>query len=204
MKFRQGRFDEAAEWIAVGKEHTAVDDFDAQLLWMPVSAKVSARRGDLGGAIAMASDAAALAETTDGLNRRAVVQSDLVWFCSSRAVQARERRHSPVPFRSSMRRAMSLGRHEFSPSATNWPSSDTTRPAGRGPRGVDGHLGLAARRAGAACRRKQRSREREQADCEHDERAMHARDLEHGVPPLGFSGAPVTLGPTPNRPTTGG
>ncbi len=77
MKFRQGRFDEAAEWIAVGKEHTAVDDFDAQLLWMPVSAKVSARRGDLGGAIAMASDAAALAETTDGLNRRAVVQSDL-------------------------------------------------------------------------------------------------------------------------------
>jgi len=50
----------------------------------------------------------------------------------------------------------------------------------------------------------QRSREREQADCEHDERAMHARDLVHGVPPLGFSGAPVTLDPTPNRSTTSG
>jgi len=50
----------------------------------------------------------------------------------------------------------------------------------------------------------QRSREREQADCEHDERAMQARDLVHRVPPLGFSGAPVTLDPTPNRPTMSG
>ena len=50
----------------------------------------------------------------------------------------------------------------------------------------------------------ERCREREQTDREHDERAMHARDLVHGVPPLGFLGAPVTLGPTSNRSTTSG
>lgn len=53
-------------------------------------------------------------------------------------------------------------------------------------------------------RSEQRSREREQADCEHDERAVHARDLVHGVPPFEFLGAPVTLEPTANRSITSG
>jgi len=60
--------------------------------------------------------------------------------------------------------------------------------------------------AGAAVRRRsdERSREREQTDRKHDERAVHACDLMHGVPPFGFLGAPVTLDPTANRAITSG
>jgi len=65
-------------------------------------------------------------------------------------------------------------------------------------------LSLVANWAAAVRIRDQRSGEREQAHCEHDERATQARDLVHGVPPLGFSGAPVTLDPTSNRSTTSG
>jgi len=63
---------------------------------------------------------------------------------------------------------------------------------------------LPAARASGARRSEQRSREREQADCEHDERAVHASDLVHGVPPFGFLGAPVTLEPAANRSITSG
>ena len=75
--YRQGRLDEAEEWIGVGEAHSAVDDLDAHLLWLPVRAKVTAQRGDFGEAIALASEAVTLAETTDALNRRAAVQMDL-------------------------------------------------------------------------------------------------------------------------------
>ena len=64
--------------------------------------------------------------------------------------------------------------------------------------------GLAGPGARAVRVRDERSREREQADCEHDERAVHARDLVHGVPPFEFLGAPVTLQPTANRAITCG
>jgi hypothetical protein len=50
--------------------------------------------------------------------------------------------------------------------------------------------------------RDERSREREQTDCEHDERAVQMSDLAHGSPLPGVVCAPVTLRPTPNRPTT--
>ena len=39
--------------------------------------------------------------------------------------------------------------------------------------------------SGAVRKRDERSREREQAHCQHDERAVHARDLVHRVPPSG-------------------
>jgi hypothetical protein len=57
--------------------HSADDDLDAQLLWMPVLAKLVAQSGNLEKAIALAVDAATRAEATDGLNRRAAVQIDL-------------------------------------------------------------------------------------------------------------------------------
>jgi Flp pilus assembly protein TadD len=75
--YRQGRFGEAEEWVGVGETHSAVDDLDARLLWLPVRAKIAAQRGEFEEAIALLSDAATLAETTDGLNRRAAVQMDL-------------------------------------------------------------------------------------------------------------------------------
>ena len=74
--YRQGRVDDAAEWVAVAEKHSAVDDIDARLLWTPVRAKIAAQRGDFEEAVAIASDAVGLADTTDGLNRRAAVQMD--------------------------------------------------------------------------------------------------------------------------------
>ena len=50
----------------------------------------------------------------------------------------------------------------------------------------------------------ERSREREQTDCEHDERAVQMSDLAHRSLLPVFVGAPVTLGPTPNRTVTNG
>ena len=75
-------------------------------------------------------------------------------------------------------------------------------PPGGGPSSQKTQSSVSRRRAVRIC--DERSREREQTDREHDERAMHARDLVHGVPPLRFWGAPVTLGPASNRPTTSG
>jgi DNA-binding SARP family transcriptional activator/tetratricopeptide (TPR) repeat protein len=69
--YRQGRIDEAAEWVAVGERHSAIDDVDARTLWMPVHAKVKAQRGDFDEATARALEMVALVETTDGLNRQA-------------------------------------------------------------------------------------------------------------------------------------
>ena len=63
---------------------------------------------------------------------------------------------------------------------------------------------LAAVRAAAGRRSDERSREREQTDCKHDERAVHASDLAHRFLLSGFLGAPVTLEPTANRSITSG
>jgi DNA-binding SARP family transcriptional activator len=79
--YARGELDESAEWVAVAKAHTSVDDLDARLLWMPVEAKLAARNGKLDLASAELSEAAALSETTDGLNRRAFVQLDLHEVC---------------------------------------------------------------------------------------------------------------------------
>ena len=75
--YRRGAYDEAAEWVAKGQLHSASDDIDARLLWMPVEAKLAAQRGDVEDALGIISAAATLAEGTDGLNRRAAVQMDI-------------------------------------------------------------------------------------------------------------------------------
>jgi len=69
--YRLGRFAEAAEWAAVGEEHSASDDLDAQVLWMPVRAKLLAVDGAIDDALTMASRGIDVAEASDGLNRRA-------------------------------------------------------------------------------------------------------------------------------------
>jgi DNA-binding SARP family transcriptional activator len=72
-----GRLDESAEWIQVAETHSAADDVDALIRWMPVRAKIRARDGALEDAEALARDAVRLAQTTDALNRRAKTLQDL-------------------------------------------------------------------------------------------------------------------------------
>lgn len=75
--YLQGRWEEAAEWVAVGEKHTAADDVDALVLWMPVKAKLLAVAGDFHAALEAASCARDRIDATDGLNRRAAAWSSL-------------------------------------------------------------------------------------------------------------------------------
>jgi tetratricopeptide (TPR) repeat protein len=75
--YRLEQFDLAAEWIEVAESHSASDDLDALVLWMPVRAKCVARTGALDEAVTIANRALELAATTDALNRHAKALSDL-------------------------------------------------------------------------------------------------------------------------------
>jgi DNA-binding SARP family transcriptional activator len=72
-----GRLDEAEEWTRVAQVHSATDDLDAQLLWMPVRAKIAATRDAFEEAETLARDAVRLSSSTDALNRRAKAQEGL-------------------------------------------------------------------------------------------------------------------------------
>jgi DNA-binding SARP family transcriptional activator len=74
--YRQGRFDESAEWVSIAATHSASDDVDARTLWVPVQAKLAAQRAELDEAVALATTAVELVETTDATNRRAAVHAD--------------------------------------------------------------------------------------------------------------------------------
>ena len=75
--FRLGRLDEAYAWTGVAERHSADDDLDALVLWMPVRAKVVAVQGRYEDGAALAAKAVRLAETTDALNRHAKALQDL-------------------------------------------------------------------------------------------------------------------------------
>ena len=75
--YSQGHLEDAEEWTLVGARHTAPDDLDAQLAWMPVRAKIAACRGVFEEAEAFVRNAVGLSEQSDALNRRASVQCDL-------------------------------------------------------------------------------------------------------------------------------
>jgi DNA-binding SARP family transcriptional activator len=75
--YRLERLDEAFEWTDVAKRYSADDDLDARVLWMPVRAKVLARRRSLQEAVALAIGALEVAETTDALNQHAKARRDL-------------------------------------------------------------------------------------------------------------------------------
>ena len=90
--YRLDRLDEAAEWVDIAEKHSAVDDIDARLLWMPVRAKVSARGGDFAAALSLVVDAVRMSEDTDALNRRAAIQLDLAEVTSLAGREAEARR----------------------------------------------------------------------------------------------------------------
>ena len=75
--YRLDNVDEALEWTKVAEHHAAVDDLDALVLWMPVRAKVLARKNALAKAVVIGVEAVRLAETTDALNRHAQALCDL-------------------------------------------------------------------------------------------------------------------------------
>jgi tetratricopeptide (TPR) repeat protein len=89
--YRIGRYDEAFEWTQTAENCSAADDLDARSLWMPVRAKLVARRGELAEAVALAMAALELVDRTDALNLRAKARLDcgVVFGLSGRAVEAR-------------------------------------------------------------------------------------------------------------------
>ncbi len=96
--YRQDRLDEAAGWVAEAEKHTASDDIDAKVLWMPVAAKLAARRQDFGGAMRLGYEAVSIAESGDALNRTAKAKLDLaeVLVLTDRPERARRERESSL------------------------------------------------------------------------------------------------------------
>jgi DNA-binding SARP family transcriptional activator len=86
-----GRLDESYEWTVVAETHSAADDVDALIRWMPVRAKIEAHHGALKDAIALVADAVQLAQTTDALNCHAKTCLDLgeILLAAGRAEEAR-------------------------------------------------------------------------------------------------------------------
>jgi DNA-binding SARP family transcriptional activator/tetratricopeptide (TPR) repeat protein len=85
-----GLFDESYEWTALAETHSAADDIDALIRWMPVRAKIEARRGALDDAVARIGGVVRLAQTTDALNCHAKTLLDLgeVMLMAGRADEA--------------------------------------------------------------------------------------------------------------------
>jgi class 3 adenylate cyclase/tetratricopeptide (TPR) repeat protein len=63
--YRQGRYDEAEESVRMVREIAAADDFDPQLRWRSVQAKILAQRGEHAEAEQLSRDALAIAASTD-------------------------------------------------------------------------------------------------------------------------------------------
>ena len=72
-----GRFHEAEPLAQRGRELTAEDDIDAQMLWRQVQALVDASRGHHSHAEQLALEAVAFSEHTDALNAQGDALSDL-------------------------------------------------------------------------------------------------------------------------------
>ena len=75
--YAQHRIDEAEEWARLAETHAATDDLTAQLVELPIRAKIAARRGEFEAAEDLARTAADMAEQTDWLNQRGKVLCDL-------------------------------------------------------------------------------------------------------------------------------
>jgi len=70
-----GNLDAAEEWTLVAEARAGDDDLDAQTCWRSVRAKVYACQGALDEAVRLAKEAAQLVAESDGLNRRARVET---------------------------------------------------------------------------------------------------------------------------------
>jgi class 3 adenylate cyclase/tetratricopeptide (TPR) repeat protein len=71
--YAQGRYEEAFRYTEEGERAAAADDVLSQFLWRAVRAKVLARRGELESPEKLASEAVALADSTDYLDPRGFV-----------------------------------------------------------------------------------------------------------------------------------
>jgi tetratricopeptide (TPR) repeat protein len=74
--YRQGRHDEADQYAEVVREIAAADDFDPQMRWRAVHAKVLAQRGDFDQAETLSREAVAITADTDWLRHHADVLVD--------------------------------------------------------------------------------------------------------------------------------
>jgi DNA-binding SARP family transcriptional activator/tetratricopeptide (TPR) repeat protein len=72
-----GRLDESLAWTEIAEKHSAADDIDALVRWMPVRAKIQARHGALEDASALARHGLRLAVASDALNLHAKAEQDL-------------------------------------------------------------------------------------------------------------------------------
>jgi DNA-binding SARP family transcriptional activator len=72
--YRQGRLDEAERWAGVSRANGASDDQSAQLVLVPVEAKLKTRRGALAEGRELAEEIVRLADATDGLNQIAATR----------------------------------------------------------------------------------------------------------------------------------
>jgi tetratricopeptide (TPR) repeat protein len=75
--YRQGRYEEAAEFCRASREAAATDDFSAQVEWRAISAKLLARRGRYREAERVAREAIKLVAQTDFLRHHADLLLDL-------------------------------------------------------------------------------------------------------------------------------
>ena len=171
-----GRFDEADDVDDVAETTSATDDIDARVRWMPVRAKISRAPGRSSRTPRSRREAVQLAETTDALNRQAKAQRDLGEVLRSPAVRARAAARSDgAHSNSTSRRGMrSRRRARARCSESTFALRLGTRKA-RSTRALrvafDVHQ-LASSGAAAVGISDERSREREQTDCEHDQRAV--------------------------------
>jgi class 3 adenylate cyclase/tetratricopeptide (TPR) repeat protein len=74
--YRQGRNDEAEEWLETARRHSGRDDLIAQLAWRRVAGKVAAAGGDATAAPELTRAALELVDRTDSPNERATVRLD--------------------------------------------------------------------------------------------------------------------------------
>jgi tetratricopeptide (TPR) repeat protein len=75
--YLRDQLEEAQQWTEVAEAHSAADDIDALILWMPVRAKLLMRFGSIDEAVEVGMEAVGLAATGDALNYEAKAQCDL-------------------------------------------------------------------------------------------------------------------------------
>ena len=75
--YKQRQFEEAERFTHISQELGPLDDYATQVEWRGTRAKLLARRGELGAAVALAEEAVALAADTDYLNLQGDALTDL-------------------------------------------------------------------------------------------------------------------------------
>jgi class 3 adenylate cyclase/tetratricopeptide (TPR) repeat protein len=75
--FKQGRVDEAEEYVALAREAAAPDDVASQSMWRQVQAKIFARRGDFDEALRLAREAVSWYENSDYIHLHGDALTDL-------------------------------------------------------------------------------------------------------------------------------